>query len=195
MSNQDNILAHLKEASDVLASFISDPSNIQSIESAGQLLVSALSDGGKIYSCGNGGSMCDAMHFAEELTGKFREDRPSIAATAISDPGYLSCVGNDYGYEEVFARYLSGWGRKGDVLVAISTSGTSKNVVKAAERAKEMGVHVIGLTGNGGGKLSALSDVEIRVPHNGYADRIQEIHIKVIHTLIDYIERNYSNVR
>jgi D-sedoheptulose 7-phosphate isomerase len=138
MSNQDNILAHLKEASDVLASFISDPSNIQSIESAGQLLVSALSDGGKIYSCGNGGSMCDAMHFAEELTGKFREDRPSIAATAISDPGYLSCVGNDYGYEEVFARYLSGWGRKGDVLVAISTCGTGNNVDKPDAAPKKM---------------------------------------------------------
>jgi len=190
MSNQDNILAHLKEASDVLASFISDSTNLKAIESAGALMVESLQAGGKIYSCGNGGSMCDAMHFAEELTGKFREDRPSIPAASISDPSYLSCVSNDYGYEEVFSRYLSGWGKSGDILLGISTSGTSANVVKAAQQARIMGVKVVTLTGNGGGKLSELSDVEIRVPHHGFADRIQEVHIKVIHTLIDYIERN-----
>ncbi len=190
MNNNDFIYDHLKEASDVLASFISNPENISKISEAGEVMVKALKADGKLFSCGNGGSMCDAMHFAEELTGKFREDRKSIAATAISDVGYMSCVGNDYGYDHVFSRYLEGWAKSGDVLLAISTSGNSKNVLKAAEVAKQLGVKVVSLTGKDGGKLSELSDVEIRVPHSGYADRIQEIHIKVIHTLIDYIERN-----
>lgn len=134
--------------------------------------------------------MCDAMHFAEELTGRFRENRNPIPAIAISDSSHISCVGNDYGYDEVFSRYVGALGNKGDVLLAISTSGNSSNVLKAVSTAKEKGMKVIGLTGKDGGKLAELCDVEIRAPHSKYADRAQEIHIKVIHSLIHFVEEN-----
>ena len=180
---------HFNEAASVLERFRSEPANIRAIGQAGALMVSALKAGGKVISCGNGGSMCDAMHFAEELTGKFRYDRPPIAAISISDPSHLSCVGNDHGFEQVFARFVQALGKPGDVLLAISTSGNSPNVLRAAETAKRQGVGVVGLTGKDGGRLAALCDVEVRVPHGGYADRVQEVHIKVIHALIDHIER------
>ncbi len=178
------------EAKQLLDHFINDEKNLEKIAEAGDLLAQVFSNGGTAFSCGNGGSMCDAIHFAEELTGKFREERMAFPAIAISDSGYLSCVGNDYGYDEVFARFVSGVAKKGDVLLAISTSGNSKNILRAAEVAKSKGVFVIGLTGKDGGKLANLCDVEIRVPHNGYADRTQEIHIKIIHSLIHYVEEN-----
>ena len=134
--------------------------------------------------------MCDAMHFAEELTGRYRNDRPSIAAIAISDPSHISCVANDYGFEYIFSRYIESIGKKGDVLLAISTSGNSKNIVNAIRAAREKEMLVIGLTGKTGGDMATLCDVEIRAPHSEYADRAQEIHIKVIHALIDHIENN-----
>jgi D-sedoheptulose 7-phosphate isomerase len=130
------------------------------------------------------------MHFAEELTGRYRNNRPAIGAIAISDPSHMACVGNDYGYEYVFSRYLEGVGRKGDVLLAISTSGNSQNVINAINAAKEKGMKVIGLTGKDGGEIAKMCDVEIRAPKSEYADRAQEIHIKVIHSLIDYVENN-----
>ena len=132
------------------------------------------------------------MHFAEELTGRYRNNRPAIGAIAISDPSHMACVGNDYGYEYVFSRYLEGVGRKGDVLLAISTSGNSQNVIHAINTAREKGMKVIGLTGKDGGKMASLCDVEIRAPKSEYADRAQEIHIKVIHSLIDYVENNLT---
>lgn len=184
----DKIRNNFKEALSVLESFIGDERNFKQIEKAGELMVSSLKNGGKIISCGNGGSMCDAMHFAEELTGRFRDDRPSIAAISISDPSHLSCVGNDYGYEFVFSRYIEGVGNPGDVLLGISTSGNSKNVIKAAEVARKRGLKVVVLSGKDGGKLKDICDIEIRAPHSNYADRAQEIHIKVIHSLIQYIE-------
>lgn len=180
---------HFLEAEKILREFIQSD-NLSKIDAAGKHMVSSLSKGGKILSCGNGGSMCDAMHFAEELTGRYRDNRKAIPALAISDPGYLSCVSNDYGYSHVFSRFIDGVGNKGDVLLAISTSGNSENVVNAILAAKEKGMKVIGLTGKDGGKMATLCDVEIRAPHSQYADRAQEIHIKVIHSLIDYIERN-----
>lgn len=185
----DRIQEHFTEAASVLERFRADPANLQTIARAGELMVRSLGQGGKLISCGNGGSMCDAMHFAEELTGKFREDRAPIAALSISDPSHLSCVGNDHGYEQVFARFVQAHGKRGDVLLAISTSGNSPNVLRAAEVASGQGVHVVGLTGKDGGRLASLCDVEVRVPHNGFADRVQEVHIKVIHALIDHIER------
>lgn len=166
------------------------PENFEKIVDAGKIMVSSLQSNGKIISCGNGGSMCDAMHFAEELTGRYRNDRPSIAAIAISDPSHISCVANDYGFEYIFSRYIESIGKKGDVLLAISTSGNSKNVVNAIRAAREKEMLVIGLTGKTGGDMATLCDVEIRAPHSEYADRAQEIHIKVIHTLIDHIENN-----
>ena len=166
------------------------PENFEKIVDAGKIMVSSLQSNGKIISCGNGGSMCDAMHFAEELTGRYRHDRPSIAAIAISDPSHISCVANDYGFEYIFSRYIESIGKKGDVLLAISTSGNSKNVVNAIRAAREKEMLVIGLTGKTGGDMATLCDVEIRAPHSEYADRAQEIHIKVIHSLIDHIENN-----
>ncbi len=186
----NSIQAHFEEAQKVLAAFIADEKNIQAIEKAGKLMVSAIQHGNKIISCGNGGSMCDAMHFAEELSGRYRNDRKAIAAISISDPSHLSCVGNDYGFEFVFSRFVEGLGLSGDVLLAISTSGNSKNILHAVKAAQEKGMKVIALTGKDGGALSSLCDVEIRAPYSEYADRAQEIHIKVIHSLIDYIEKN-----
>ncbi len=176
------------EAAQVLSAF-STPERFEAIERAAQLMAQSLTAGGKLLSCGNGGSMCDAMHFAEELSGRYRNDRPALAALSLSDPSHLTCVGNDYGFEHVFSRAIEALGRPGDVLLAISTSGNSPNVLRAAQVARDRGLHVVGLTGKDGGKLAALCTVEVRVPHAGYADRIQEVHIKVIHTLIQRIEQ------
>jgi len=184
------IKQHFLEAQSVLNSFLSNEENFIAIEKAGQLMVEAIKNGGKILSCGNGGSLCDAMHFAEELTGRYRDNRPAIPAIAISDASHMACVGNDYGYDFVFSRYLEALGNKGDVLLAISTSGNSKNVLKAIETAHAKGMKVVGLTGKNGGAMAELCDVEIRAPHSDFADRAQEIHIKCIHSLIDYIENH-----
>ncbi|MBT8327159.1 MAG: D-sedoheptulose 7-phosphate isomerase [Bacteroidia bacterium] len=185
-----SIKQHFIEAQEVLSAFLSDETNFSNIEAAGQILVESFKNDGKVLSCGNGGSLCDAMHFAEELTGRYRENRPAIGAIAIADASHMACVGNDYGYDFVFSRYIEGVGRKGDVLLGISTSGNSQNVINAIAAAKEKGMKVIGLTGKNGGKMAGLCDVEIRAPHSDYADRAQEIHIKVIHSLIDYVEKN-----
>ena len=176
------------EAQEMLQRFIADESGIKAVEAAGSLMAEAIRKGNKIISCGNGGSMCDAMHFAEELSGRFREDRKALPAVSISDASHISCVGNDYGYEFIFSRYVEALGREGDVLLAISTSGNSANVINAVEAARQRGMKVVGLTGKDGGKMAKMCDVEIRAPHSPYADRAQEIHIKVIHSLIHYVE-------
>lgn len=191
MSNE-RILSHFTEAADVLQRFQADPANLAAVERAAAFMSYCLKQGAKIISCGNGGSMCDAMHFAEELTGRYRDDRDPIAAISISDPSHLSCVANDHGYDQVFARFVQAVGREGDVLLAISTSGNSPNVLRAAEVARAKDMHVIGLTGKDGGALAELCTVEVRVPHDGYADRIQEVHIKVIHAFIDHIEHDHA---
>lgn len=183
-----NIKQQFTEAASVLQQFLNEESNFTKIEEAVQLMANAIKNGNKIISCGNGGSMCDAMHFAEELSGRYRNDRPALAAVSISDPSHLSCVANDYGYDFVFSRYIEGLGRKGDVLLAISTSGNSKNVIKAIETAQVKGIKTIGLTGKDGGAMAQLCDIEIRAPHSQFADRAQEIHIKVIHAFIGQIE-------
>ena len=188
----DLIKKNLEEAANILQSFISED-NIRKIKNAGDIMVKAIKEGNKIISCGNGGSMCDAMHFAEELSGRFREDRKALPALSISDPSHLSCVGNDYGYDKVFSRYLEAMGNKGDVLLAISTSGNSVNVINAISEAKKKNMFVVGLTGKEGGKMASLCDVEIRAPRSDYADRAQEIHIKVIHSLIHYIEQTLNH--
>lgn len=183
------ISKELTEAQSVLSRFVSDPANIKSIEKAADVIVESFKKGGKVISCGNGGSHCDAMHFAEELSGRYRDDRKALPAICISDVSHITCVGNDYGFEFIFSRYIEGLGKEGDVLFALSTSGNSANVLRAAEAAKKKGMTVVAMTGKDGGKLSKLADVEVRVSHEGYADRIQEVHIKVIHILILLIER------
>ena len=189
MTSTDIIRANFLEAQRILAEFISSEETFKKITQAGDLLVNAFRNGGKVISCGNGGSMCDAMHFAEELSGRFRENRKALPAISISDPSHISCVANDYGYEFIFSRYLEALGNNGDVLLAISTSGNSKNVLNAINVAKAKGMKIVGFTGKNGGAMAALCDVEIRAPHSDYADRAQEIHIKVIHSLIHYVEQ------
>jgi D-sedoheptulose 7-phosphate isomerase len=189
LSIKQSVLNELNEAQNVLASFLSNAENISLIEQAAIVMVDAVKDGNKIISCGNGGSHCDAMHFAEELTGRYRNNREPLAAIAISDPSYLSCVGNDYGYDQVFSRFITGLGKPGDVLLAISTSGQSESIVKAIIAAKQKGMTIIVLTGKDGGKLKGTGDIEICIKHFGYADRIQEMHIKIIHIMIMLIEK------
>ncbi len=185
----DLIRAELTEARTVLDRFLADPANLTAIEQAARLMADSLRRKGKILSCGNGGSLCDAQHFAEELTGRYRQNRPALGAIALTEASHMSCVANDFGYDYIFSRYVEALGRPNDVLLAISTSGNSPNVLRAAEAAKAAGMHVVGLTGKDGGQLAALCNVEIRAPHHGYADRTQEIHIKAIHILIMLIEQ------
>ncbi|GAA4497545.1 D-sedoheptulose 7-phosphate isomerase [Pseudaeromonas paramecii] len=189
---QSLIHNELAEAAQVLNAFMAQADNLQNIEQAARLIAESFKQDGKILSCGNGGSHCDAMHFAEELTGRYRENRPGYAGIAISDPSHLSCVSNDFGYEFVFSRYVEAVGRAGDVLLGISTSGNSGNILRAMEAAKAKGMKTIALTGKDGGKMAGVADIEIRVPHFGYADRIQEVHIKIIHILIQLIEKEMA---
>lgn len=186
----ESVKQHFIEAQSVLQDFLADDSNFKKIEDAGKILSDALASGNKIISCGNGGSMCDAMHFAEELSGRYRNDRKALAALSISDPSHISCVANDYGYAYIFSRMVEALGQQGDVLFAISTSGNSENVIHAILAAQEKGMKVIGLTGKDGGKMASMCDIEVRAPKSNYADRVQEVHIKVIHSLIDYVERH-----
>jgi D-sedoheptulose 7-phosphate isomerase len=190
---KDIIQQSLRESQDVLAQFLSDPSKLDAIEKAANCLVDALQQGKKILSCGNGGSHCDAMHFAEELSGRYRENRPALAAMAISDPSHITCVSNDFGYNYIYSRFIEGLGNQGDVLVGISTSGQSANIIEAVKAAQEKGMKVVLLTGKDGGALAGMGAIEIRVDHFGFADRIQEIHIKVIHILIQLIEAKIFN--
>ncbi|MEM6524266.1 MAG: D-sedoheptulose 7-phosphate isomerase [Bacteroidota bacterium] len=189
MEHKSLIVKELFLASEVLDEFIRDEKNLAGIEKAATLFAEAFKNGGKAISCGNGGSHCDAMHFAEELTGRFRDNRAPLPAIAISDPSHISCVGNDYGYDHIFSRFITAMATDKDVILAISTSGNSANILEAIKAAKDKGAKVVALTGNGGGKIAGTVDVEIRVPHFGYADRIQEIHIKVIHLIIQLIEK------
>ncbi len=139
-----------------LDAFMADERNIATLASAADMLADSLKSGGKILACGNGGSACDAMHFCEEITGRFRQDRPALAAVSLTDVGHLTCVANDYGYDEVFARGVQALGQPGDVLVALSTSGNSRNVIRAVEEAGSRDVRTIGLLGRDGGTLAGV---------------------------------------
>ncbi len=188
----DLIQQHFSEARQQLADFVSREENFRAIEEAAVLMTEALSSGNKILACGNGGSLCDAMHFAEELSGRFRDDRPAYAALSLSDAAHITCTANDYGYKFIFSRQVEALGKTGDVLLAISTSGNSENITEAASAARQKGMKVVALTGKTGGKLAENCDVEIRAPLSEYSDRVQEIHIKVIHALIGYIEQHIT---
>ena len=190
----ERIRKSFEDARRVLSAFVDEDDNLSAVDAAAELLSGVLLGGGKILSCGNGGSMCDAMHFAEELTGRFRENRRALAAVAIADPAHLTCVANDFGFEQVFSRYVEAVGKPGDALLAISTSGNSANVLRAVEAARGRGMRVVGLTGKDGGAMRGWCDVDICVPWGGYSDRVQEIHIKVIHILIEEIERRVSRL-
>jgi len=189
MDLKSEIKKQFEEAQLILSQF-QNVENFEKIETAIEMMCTALKAGNKIISCGNGGSMCDAMHFAEELSGRFRNNRRGLAALSISDPSHISCVANDFGYDFVFSRYIQALGQSGDVLLGISTSGSSKNVILAVEEAKKKGMKTLVLTGKDGGKLAELADLEIRAPYSEFADRAQEIHIKIIHNFILGIELN-----
>lgn len=186
--NNNYIEASLKESQSTLNSFISNSKNTDLISQAVKTFVDTINIDGRILACGNGGSMCDSMHFVEELTGRYRKDRDPICAISMGDPSHITCVANDYGYEFIFSRHVQAWGRKGDTLLAISTSGNSQNVINAVEVAKNKGMYVVGLLGKDGGKLKSMVDVAIIVD-SPITDRIQEIHIKLIHIFIEGIER------
>ena len=189
MDLKSEIKKQFEEAQLILSQF-QNTENFEKIETAIEMMCTALKAGNKIISCGNGGSMCDAMHFAEELSGRFRNNRRGLAALSISDPSHISCVANDFGYDFVFSRYIEAIGQSGDVLLGISTSGSSKNVILAVEEAKKKGMKTLVLTGKDGGELAGLADLEIRAPYSEFADRAQEIHIKIIHNFILGIELN-----
>lgn len=189
--SQTFIKNSLREANELLNIFLNDKRNIELINNAVDCCVNAIKNENIIFSCGNGGSMCDSMHFAEELTGRFKNDRRAIGAVAISDPSHMTCVGNDFGFNKIFSRYVEACGRNNDVLIAISTSGNSDNIINAANAAKLKNMKIIGLLGKDGGKLKSIVDIPIIVPHD-FSARIQEIHIKVIHIIIDLIERKLS---
>ncbi|MDO4937118.1 MAG: SIS domain-containing protein [Sutterellaceae bacterium] len=184
------VKASLTEAKSALNALLANEDAMANVARAAQLIVDSQKAGGAVYSCGNGGSLCDAMHFAEEMTGRYRSDRAPYRAAAISDVSHMACVGNDYGYEFVFSRWIESMGRAGDVLIAITTSGTSKNILAAAKAAKAKGVKVIGLTGRANSPIVELSDIAVVTPAGAWADRVQELHIKVIHILIELVERD-----
>jgi D-sedoheptulose 7-phosphate isomerase len=186
-----HIESSLQEAQLALTNLLNNKPAMQDVARAAETIIQSFEKKGRVFSCGNGGSMCDAMHFAEELTGRYRLDRPALPATAISDASHMSCVGNDLGYEQVFSRYLEAHGRAGDCLLAITTSGTSKNVLRAVNAARAQGMQVIALTGRRSPELEALSDVYVCTPGGPFADRVQELHIKVLHILIELIERHF----
>lgn len=182
------IRSSLVEAQTTLNKFIEDEQNLKKIEQAIGLFVDSFRNKGRVFSCGNGGSMCDSLHFAEELTGRYRKDRAPLPATGISEAGHITCIANDFGFDHIFSRFVEAWGQSGDTLLAISTSGNSANVIKAVEVAKAKGMKVVGLLGKDGGKLKSMVDVPLIVPCP-ITDRIQEVHIKCIHIFIEGIER------
>lgn len=190
-STREVVVGALREAQAALTSLLANVETLADIEHAAALLVRTFEQGGRVYSCGNGGSMSDAMHFAEELTGRYRGNRPGLPAQAISDVGHLTCVANDFGYDQVFSRYVLSHGRPGDCLLAISTSGKSTNVVNAAVAARGRGMAVVALTGIQTSELGALADVCMATPGGEFADRAQELHIKVIHILLELVERHF----
>lgn len=189
MNAVDHVKAALRDAQNALAALIENEAMLETIAQAAHVIAQSQRQGGAVYSCGNGGSLCDAMHFAEEMTGRYRQDRKPYRAAAISDVSHMACVGNDYGYEHVFSRWIEAMGTDKDVLIAITTSGTSKNIVAAAKAAKAKGVTVVALTGKSGSPITELADIAVVTPAGRWADRVQELHIKVIHILIELIER------
>ncbi|MGD1917000.1 MAG: SIS domain-containing protein [Phycisphaerales bacterium] len=172
---------------------MADDRNVTTLERAADLAAASLREGGKVLACGNGGSACDAMHFCEELTGRFRKDRPALAAFSLTDVVHITCGANDYGYDEAFARGGQALGKSGDVLVAMSTSGNSPNVIRAVEEAGKIGMRTIGLLGRDGGALAGVCDLEWIIPgvpiDAPTADRIQEVHMLILHALVEGVER------
>ncbi|MCC6427966.1 MAG: D-sedoheptulose 7-phosphate isomerase [Phycisphaerales bacterium] len=176
-------------ASSALQAIAADAGSLRAFAGIAVAICRALRSGNKVLVCGNGGSMCDAMHFAEELTGRFRQDRPALAAIAISDASHITCVGNDYGFEHVFSRAVEALGQPGDVLIALSTSGNSPNILRAVETARGAELVTVALLGKDGGMLAAGGSCHhMLIVPGETSDRIQELHMLVLHLLVEAIE-------
>ncbi|NBV49807.1 SIS domain-containing protein [bacterium] len=186
---RSGIQVALEEARRLLEGFLSTPEQLERSDQFAAELVALYQRGGTLFVCGNGGSHCDAMHFAEEFTGRFRRDRRPLGALALGDPSHVTCVSNDMGFEHVFARQLEGLGRAGDLWVGLTTSGNSRNIGLALEVARTKGLRTIILSGKDGGALKGKADLEIIIPGNT-SDRIQEMHMKIIHSVIEQVERS-----
>lgn len=165
------------------------PHAVTFMESAAQLIAKCFQNGNKVLIAGNGGSLCDAAHFAEELTGLFRNFRPALPAIALTEPGHITCTGNDIGFEWVFARAIQAYGKKGDVFIGLTTSGKSPNIVKAVQVAQELGLSTITFLGKGGGKLKGVAELELIIEGFETSDRIQEAHMAAMHIIIEFIEQ------
>lgn len=181
------MLESLNNARLLLESFATDPLNSEAIDAIATMLAHRFREGSKVIICGNGGSLADAVHFAEELTGRFRADRPPLPAIAIAEPGHLTCTANDYGFDHVFSRAVEALGKPGDVLIVLSTSGNSANIINAAAAGRALGMHTVALLGKGGGKLNGVCELQILAPGET-SDRIQEIHMLVLHILVELVE-------
>ena len=184
----DKIIEAIKESRDGLNSLLKNNDLINNVQLASDLIGKTISNNSRIFSCGNGGSMCDAMHFSEELSGRFRENRKGLPSVSISDPSYLTCVANDFGFEFVFSRYLEANAKENDLLLAISTSGESKNIIKACEYCKKNNVKLITLTGRQNSTVSKFADIDICTPNGKFSDRVQEIHTLLIHVIVEMVE-------
>jgi len=176
------------ESQKILTLFLEDPENLDRVDQISAIIAQAFQSGNRVYSCGNGGSTCDAMHFAEELTGRYRSDRKALPAQAFADASHITCVGNDFGFDYIFSRAVEAYGQPGDVLLVFTTSGNSPNILEAIRAARGRNMKTIGLLGRDGGQAKSRVDLPIIVPAQG-SDRIQEIHIKIVHIVIEAIER------
>jgi len=181
--------AAFSDSTNILSAFLAEDRNIDAIERFVDFSVGALGSTGRVFACGNGGSMSDAMHFTEELAGRSRNHRPALPAITFSDPATLTCIANDYGYASVFSRQVEAQAKRGDVLVLLSTSGNSPNLIEAAKTAQGLGVTTVGLLGRGGGKLLPEVTVPILVPLAETSDRIQEVQMLVLHVVTEAIEQ------
>ncbi|MEO0511849.1 MAG: SIS domain-containing protein [Planctomycetota bacterium] len=184
----------LQTSRDAVDAALSDEAFVGSVERAGDAIAASYTGGGKLLAVGNGGSAADAMHLCEELTGRFRFNRPALPAIPCTDPGHLTCVANDFGYDRVFERFVEAHGNTGDTLVALSTSGSSENVLRAVDEAARRGLTTVGLTGPAGGKLAERAGIVLRTPRpegagDFFADRVQEVHMLAMHILVGYVER------
>ena len=184
----ENIIAHSTHEASQAMSCLENSENLKFIHDVSHCLVSCFRNGNKLLIAGNGGSLCDAMHFAEELTGQFRKKRAALPAIALSEPGHLTCTANDMGYDGVFARGVEAFGKPGDLFVGLTTSGNSPNIVRAFEEAKKRGLKTVSFLGKTGGALKGVADFEMLIENFNTSDRIQEVHMAAIHIIIEAME-------
>ncbi|MFA6708595.1 MAG: D-sedoheptulose 7-phosphate isomerase [Fusobacterium sp.] len=183
-----NLIKSYKDELELLINFIKEEENNKMTEKIAIELANIFTCGNKVMICGNGGSNCDAMHFAEEFTGRFRKERRALPAISISDSSHITCVGNDYGFDSIFSKGVEAFGKENDMLIGISTSGNSDNVIKAIKAAKEIGMKTVALLGKDGGQLKGICDYEFIIPGET-SDRIQEIHMMILHIIIEGVEK------